>query len=148
MEKPQWSDDIDVDDILSTTAGPSGSRSQKEKTKKKKKKKRLTDEPAPDGVDVDAMDADAPEALDEKEWDGTEEMRRQKVQEYMDEVYGMDFNDMVCLTSFNDFSGFIGTLFRLEIYPHVSSTLLLCLNLTPLHLQRFCWRRTLSSTST
>jgi protein KRI1 len=42
------------------------------------------------------MDADI-SRTEEEEWDGSEEMRKRKVQEYMDEVYGMDFNDMVCL---------------------------------------------------
>ncbi|KAF8510488.1 KRI1-like family C-terminal-domain-containing protein [Gautieria morchelliformis] len=89
VEKPQWTDNIDIGDILSTTAGgPSESKS------KKKKKKRKVDEADPDGVDVNAMDADVP-GTHEEEWDGTEEMRKRKVQEYMDEVYGMDFNDMV-----------------------------------------------------
>uniref|UniRef100_A0A5K1K0K2 43kDa secreted glycoprotein (Immunodominant antigen Gp43) n=1 Tax=Ganoderma boninense TaxID=34458 RepID=A0A5K1K0K2_9APHY len=45
------------------------------------------------------MDADverAPPAFDDdEEWDGTEEMRKRKLEEYMDEVYGLDFNDMV-----------------------------------------------------
>ena len=50
-----------------------------------------------DGVDVDAMDAEVPQEEDQEEWDGTEEMRKRKAQEYMDEVYGMDFNDMVYL---------------------------------------------------
>jgi protein KRI1 len=46
------------------------------------------------GVDVNAMDADA-ERVDDDEWDGTEEMRKRKLDEYMDEIYGLDFNDMV-----------------------------------------------------
>ncbi|KAF8589513.1 hypothetical protein K439DRAFT_1383413 [Ramaria rubella] len=90
MEKPRWDDDIDVTDIFPTILnGPPKSKSQK---KKKQKKADAT----ADGVDVDAMDADIPrEPEDEEEWDGSEEMRKRKVQEYMDEVYGMDFNDMV-----------------------------------------------------
>lgn len=81
---------------MSATAGPSDS-----KPKKKKKRKQQADDAAPDGVDVDAMDADVARTLEE-EWDGTEEMRKRKVQEYMDEVYGMDFNDMVLLIPFSD----------------------------------------------
>lgn len=55
-----------------------------------------------DGVDIDMMDAEAAtrDAMggfknEEEEWDGTEEMRKRKIREYMDEVYGMEFNDIV-----------------------------------------------------
>ena len=45
------------------------------------------------------MDADVVgvpnESEDDEEWDGTEEMRKRKVAEYMDSVYGMEFNDIV-----------------------------------------------------
>jgi hypothetical protein len=53
------------------------------------------------GVDIDDMDADVTgeDYGEEEEWDGTEEMRKKKIQEYMDEVYGLDFNDMVLFTS-------------------------------------------------
>lgn len=50
------------------------------------------------------MDADAvPETfsgmdLDDEEWDGTEEMRKKKLDEYMDELYGMEFNDIVSIS--------------------------------------------------
>jgi len=53
---------------------------------------------------MDEMDADAepliPEQMDaagedEEEWDGTEEMRKRVLQQYMDEVNKMDFNDVV-----------------------------------------------------
>lgn len=30
-----------------------------------------------------------------EDWDGTEEMRKKKVEEFLDEVYGMEFNDIV-----------------------------------------------------
>lgn len=52
------------------------------------------------GVDPEEMDADVerpPTLEDEEEWDGTEEMRKRKLEEYMDEIYGLDFNDMVRL---------------------------------------------------
>ncbi|TBU36557.1 KRI1-like family C-terminal-domain-containing protein, partial [Dichomitus squalens] len=100
-EKPTWDDDIDITDIVphgldtdDEGAAPS------EKKKKKKKKKRGGDEDAmdADGVDVDEMDADVERpkpAFDDEDWDGTEEMRKRKLEEYMDEVYGLDFNDMV-----------------------------------------------------
>jgi len=42
------------------------------------------------------MDADVEQPeMDDEEWDGTEEMRKRKLDEYMDEIYGLDFNDMV-----------------------------------------------------
>ncbi|KAG9080925.1 hypothetical protein FRC06_005997 [Ceratobasidium sp. 370] len=44
------------------------------------------------------MDADVerpPVFEDEEEWDGTEEMRKQKLDEHMDQIYDLDFNDMV-----------------------------------------------------
>lgn len=90
IEKPSWNDDIDVGDIISDVEGESSKPS-----KKKKKKKQRETEDMDDGVDMDAMDADNPRGVDEEEWDGTEEMRKRKVQEYLDEIYGMDFNDMV-----------------------------------------------------
>jgi protein KRI1 len=86
-EKPIWDDDIDITDIV-----PEESESKK---KKKKKKKKAGEEQAEDGVDVDDMDADVVKQ-DDEEWDGTEEMRKRKLDEYMDELYGLEFNDMVC----------------------------------------------------
>jgi protein KRI1 len=86
-EKPQWDDDIDIADI----------NPEKESISKKKKKKKKAKEAddADEGVDVDAMDADVERMDDDEEWDGTEEMRKRKLNEYMDEIYGLDFNDMV-----------------------------------------------------
>jgi protein KRI1 len=85
-EKPQWDDDIDIGDIVITNSGTGG------KVKKKKKKGEERDG-AGEGVDVADMDADV-ERVDEQ-WDGTEEMRKRKLDEYMDEIYGLDFNDVV-----------------------------------------------------
>ncbi|KAF8953200.1 KRI1-like family C-terminal-domain-containing protein [Flammula alnicola] len=96
--KPVWDDDVDIGDIpisdddanIVVDANPKISK--KEKKKKKKKKEGEED----GGVDVDAMDADvAPQFDDDEEWDGTEEMRKRKFNQYMDEIYGLDFNDMV-----------------------------------------------------
>ncbi|KAJ3726986.1 KRI1-like family C-terminal-domain-containing protein [Lentinula raphanica] len=87
--KPTWDDDIDIGDI----PGFEDLRSTSKNKKKKKKNKDKDGET--DGVDVDAMDADVERTADDDEWDGTEEMRKRKVEEYMDEVYGLDFNDMV-----------------------------------------------------
>ncbi|KAG1772093.1 hypothetical protein EDD22DRAFT_976667 [Suillus occidentalis] len=91
-EKPIWDDDVDIDDIIPPSQLPESSTSAKKKKKKKKKK----DEDKDGGVDIDAMDADiVHEHNDEEDWDGTEEMRKRKLDEYMDEVYGLEFNDMV-----------------------------------------------------
>ncbi|KAL1729503.1 KRI1-like family C-terminal-domain-containing protein [Schizophyllum commune] len=94
-DKPTWDDDIDIGDIPMSDddAQPV---SKKDKKKKKKKKKDEDEDMEADGVDIDAMDADAPPPdHDDEEWDGTEEMRKRKLDEYMDELYGLDFNDMV-----------------------------------------------------
>jgi len=93
QEKPVWDDDIDVDDIIPSQPTASSSSSNKKKKKKKKNNDNGNDE---GGVDIDAMDADVERMYDdEEEWDGTEEMRKRKLDEYMDEVYGLEFNDMV-----------------------------------------------------
>ncbi|KAI0827632.1 KRI1-like family C-terminal-domain-containing protein [Trametes gibbosa] len=104
-EKPQWDDDIDIGDIpIPDDDGFYGDTdadgASKKKKKKKKKKKGTEDDMDEGGVDVADMDAavERPPANDDdddEEWDGTEEMRRRKLEEYMDEVYGLDFNDMV-----------------------------------------------------
>ena len=83
--KPKWDDDIDI------AFHEDSSKSKGEKKKKKKKKK--VDEEEDGAVDIDAMDAEIQQ--DDEEWDGTEEMRKQKWNKYMDEVYGLDFNDIV-----------------------------------------------------
>jgi protein KRI1 len=89
-EKPHWDEDIGIDDIIPVQTEPS----QKSTRKKKKKKK---DGEGELGVDIDAMDADVNRQVDDEEWDGTEEMRKKRLDEYMDEIYGLDFNDMVCV---------------------------------------------------
>jgi protein KRI1 len=97
--KPSWDDDIDIDDII-----PPYNTSEEKSSKKKKSKKKRESAADQDGVDVDAMDADNPQHNDyqeEEEWDGTEEMRKRKLDEYMDELYGMEFNDMVCKFLYN-----------------------------------------------
>jgi len=83
--KPTWDDDIDIGDIAVES-----------KSKKKKKKKKGEGE-VDVGVDIDDMDADVERVHggNEEEWDGTEEMRKKKISEYMDEVYGLEFNDIV-----------------------------------------------------
>ncbi|KAG2055514.1 hypothetical protein BDR06DRAFT_321017 [Suillus hirtellus] len=93
QEKPVWDDDVDIDDIIPPSHPAESSSSSNKKKKKKKKKK--NDEVDDEGVDIDAMDADVVREYDEEEWDGTEEMRKRKLDEHMDEVYGLEFNDMV-----------------------------------------------------
>ncbi|KAI0937833.1 hypothetical protein AcW1_003888 [Taiwanofungus camphoratus] len=94
-EKPQWDDDIDIDDIIPREEEGLQTRGGKAKKSKKKKKKENGDE-IDDGVDVEEMDANVVHLrADDEEWDGTEEMRKRKLEEYMDEAYGLEFNDMV-----------------------------------------------------
>ncbi|KAF5383395.1 hypothetical protein D9757_006159 [Collybiopsis confluens] len=87
--KPTWDDEIDIGDI--------GKESEPENHSKRKKNKKKNKNEAVDnyGVEVDAMDADIEKLEEEEEWDGTEEMRKRRVEEYMDEVYGLEFNDLV-----------------------------------------------------
>ena len=98
--KPKWNDDIDIGDIAlpdDDAAVFDGNSKKSKKEKKKRKKKKDDDQDRDEGaVDIDAMDADAePRQEDDEEWDGTEEMRKRKLDEYMDEVYGLHFNDIV-----------------------------------------------------
>uniref|UniRef100_A0A0W0FBD4 Kri1-like C-terminal domain-containing protein n=1 Tax=Moniliophthora roreri TaxID=221103 RepID=A0A0W0FBD4_MONRR len=92
--KPVWDDDIDIGDIHMSDDQQKNASSKKDKKKKKKKKKKDEDGVDEVGVDVDDMDADV-EKDDDEEWDGTEETRKRKLDEYMDEIYGLDFNDVV-----------------------------------------------------
>ena len=92
--KPTWDDDIDIGDIYVSGGEEPAKPSKKEKKKKKKKNKEAATEE--DGVDIEDMDADLERTGDDEEWDGTEEMRKRKLDEYMDEIYGLEFNDMVC----------------------------------------------------
>ncbi|KAG8705566.1 hypothetical protein FRC09_002883 [Ceratobasidium sp. 395] len=96
-EKPAWDNDIDISDLVPSTS-KSAIDSSTKSGKKKKKKKKQDDETEDVGVDPDEMDAEIerPAVLeDEEEWDGTEDMRKRKLDEYMEQVYDLDFNDMV-----------------------------------------------------
>jgi protein KRI1 len=101
-EKPAWDDDIDIGDIVPPSldkASHASASAAKERrnAKKKERKKSMRDEAS--AVDVDEMDADAPtnsgRGWDEVEWDGTEEMRKRVLDQYMEELYDLEFNDMV-----------------------------------------------------
>lgn len=82
------------------------SKKQLKKEARKKAKAEAAGGGAEDGVDIEMMDADAPipeEGFGEgeedgDEWDGTEEMRKRKLDEYMNELYGLEFNDIVRLS--------------------------------------------------
>ncbi|RDX56693.1 Krr1-domain-containing protein [Lentinus brumalis] len=94
-EKPTWDDDVDVADIVPPEALEDGDEGPSKKKKKKKKKKSEDDAMDEGGVNMDEMDADVERLPGDDDWDGTEEMRKRKLEEYMDEIYGLDFNDMV-----------------------------------------------------
>ena len=91
-EKPHWDDDIDIGDIVPLEEN----EPTEAKKKKKKKKKKDAEHQATEGVNIDDMDAEV-EPRAEEEWDGTEEMRKRKLDEYLDEIYGLEFNDIVRL---------------------------------------------------
>ncbi|EJD40330.1 hypothetical protein AURDEDRAFT_153563 [Auricularia subglabra TFB-10046 SS5] len=93
MEKPQWDDDIDIGDIVPGDAEPSSGK--KKKQKKKKRKRDEDDDGAEEDVQMDADDVAWGELYGEEEWDGTEDMRKRKLDEYMRSLDSMDFNDIV-----------------------------------------------------
>ncbi|KAG8911983.1 hypothetical protein FRC01_005365 [Tulasnella sp. 417] len=124
MEKPEWDDDDAIygedldaapdesrhDDQVVNGHGddtllPDGDQDKTEeaesgkKKRKKKKKKKGVEVQQDAGVDVNEMDAEVaqPEA-DDEEWDGTEEMRKRVLNKYLDDIYKLDFNDMVAGT--------------------------------------------------
>ena len=99
-EKPTWEDDIDIGDIHVSgderhNVIDDSKKDKKKKKKKKKKKGEDEDHIDEGGVDIDEMDADVVRDDDEEEWDGTEEMRKRKLKEYMNELDALDFNDVV-----------------------------------------------------
>ena len=96
-ERPTWDDDIDIADIVPLEDDQDEGPSDRKKNKKKKKKKKDAEDQEEDGVYLDEMDAEVQRPVDEDEWDGTEEMRKRKLDEYMDEIYGLEFNDIVRL---------------------------------------------------
>jgi len=96
-EKPAWDDEINIDDIVP----PVASSSKKEKKSKKDRKK---GKKPGDGHEDHEM-GEGGEAYGEDgewddEWDGTEEMRKKKLQEYMDSLLELEFNDVVSATCF------------------------------------------------
>ncbi|KAF8740413.1 KRI1-like family, partial [Rhizoctonia solani] len=94
-QKPTWDDDIDISDLVPEKSEPV---SESQAGKKKKRKKRKDGEEEDIGVDLDEMDADIERPVqegDDEEWDGTEDMRKRVLEKYMEEMYDLDFNDMV-----------------------------------------------------
>jgi hypothetical protein len=145
VEKPVWDDDIDIDDIVPPSQPAQPSSSQNKKKKKKKKKK---DDDNDEGVDIDTMDADVTREYDEEDWDGTEEMRKRKLDEYMGEVYGLEFNDMVGF-DFYSLEICIHTCYRrLQECLHVSNILRLPHRHSHSPLPKFSWLQTKISINT
>lgn len=117
MEKPEWDDDLAtydeaMDDALGGShqvvnghgdiAPQGGDNDEPEeadsgkKKRKKKKKKKGADVQQDAGVDVNEMDADVAQwEPDDEEWDGTEGMRKRVLNKYLDDIYKLDFNDIV-----------------------------------------------------
>ena len=96
-EKPTWDDDIDIDDIAPSTV--SSSKKGKKKSKKDGKKGKIVGDEDED-YEMDEGDGAYGEdgEWDDEEWDGTEEMRKRKLQEYMDSLLELEFNDVVSAT--------------------------------------------------
>ena len=97
-EKPTWDDEIDITDIVPPSDNEDENPAEVNSNKKKKKKKKKKGEGDPDegGVDIDEMDAEVERPpADNEEWDGSEEMRKRALEKYMDELYELEFNDMV-----------------------------------------------------
>ena len=95
-EKPTWEDDIDIDDIVPPTA--SSSKKKNKKDRKKRKTANDDDEDYEMGEGDEAYEEDG--EWDDEEWDGTEDMRKKKLQEYMDSLFELEFNDVVSALRF------------------------------------------------
>ena len=89
-EKPRWDDDININDIIP----PVVSSSKKNKKDRKKEENAEGDHKPSQGNEAYGEDAE----WGDEEWDGTEEMRKKKLQEYMDSLVGLEFNDVVSTT--------------------------------------------------
>ena len=91
-KKPTWDDDIDINDIVPPVASSYKERESK-KDRKKGKKSGNRDENYTIGEDDEAYGEDG--EWDDEEWNGTEEMKNKKLQEYMDSLLELEFNDVV-----------------------------------------------------
>lgn len=105
--KPVWDDDIDITDIVQeedyapggeaydpTEAGTTGKKSRADRKKDKKQKKRDKGK----GKAEDGAEDEEP-ALDAEDYDAIAdpEERRRRIEEYMDQYYKLDHEDMVSL---------------------------------------------------
>ena len=95
-EKPTWDDDIDIDDIVPSAA--SSSKKQKKGKRGENKRKNTGNEDGGYGFSEGDEAYGESGEQDDEEWDGTEEMRKKKLQEYMDSLLKLEFNDMVSVT--------------------------------------------------
>jgi hypothetical protein len=146
-EKPNWDDDINIDDI-----DPPTKTKSKAELKKQNKKERKKNKKAEDGVDVDEMDADLDAGADWDDWDdggdewkGTEEERKRKVDAYMDEVVNkLGFSGIVSLLSLQTRIVFTYKHCRRPTCLRVFTTLLWLLKITGLRPRKSCLRRTQS----
>jgi len=116
-DKPTWDDDIDIDDIIPPTASSSKEKKRNKKDKKrnkkdkkrnkKDKKRNKKDKKKGKKADVEDEDYEMGEGDEagredeewDEEWDGTEEMRKKKLQEYMDSLLELEFNDVVSVNN-------------------------------------------------
>ena len=96
-DKPTWDDDIDIDDIVPPTA--SSSKKEKKRNKKDRKKGKTADVEDEDHEMDEGHEAYMEDEEWDVEWDGTEEMRKKKLQEYMDSLLELEFNDVVSVNN-------------------------------------------------
>lgn len=100
-EKPTWDDDINIDDI----APPMASSSKRKAKKSGKRSNTAGDEDEDDEMgEGDEVHGEGGEWDGDEwggeEWDGTEETRKKKLQEYMDSLFELEFNDVVSAIRF------------------------------------------------
>ena len=155
-EKPTWDDDIDITDIVPPSENEDDNPAEASSSKKKKKKKKQKgseDDADMGGVDIDEMDAEVERPpAEEEEWDGSEEMRKRALEKYMDELYELEFNDMVGSPSGSlaflrlPQNSRIGTC-RSATSLRVSNTRVSLLRTSDFPPPKSSWRRTQSSTS-
>ena len=104
-EKPTWDDDINIDDIAPPVASSSKQKSEKGRKKGKKSGDGGEDHEAGEGDEANEGDWE----WDDEEWDGTEEMRKKKLQEYLDSLSGLDFNDVASIACLRHDTTFLTT---------------------------------------